>query len=1394
MSHHTFDAIIVTSTGKRLGRLLECSEALSSIRVLSGHIIKNSVPVEDLETIIVDLDDEKCLCLNVASSSEPLNFIFASNSVASQFCEAVLCMNINVRKIRRKVNIAKWIPDSEARQCMRCSTGFSLTRRKHHCRTCGYVVCSSCSKNRAYVATSHLDNTSGGRVSSTDRSDLKPWRVCDECFVQIRDSRMDGYGIQGARSRDNTKAEAAQPDSIETDEYGFVIQTPTSAKSKKEAVAKREELRRVWNSYLAKYPNYENPKLLKKLIRRGIPPELRGAVWGYVSGASEMQAIAKKTYYQDLLEKAKSPQWRDSESISQIEKDLKRTLPNNVHFQDMGSSSIAMLNRILVAYSVHNPAVGYCQSLNFIAGYLLLFTDEIPAFWLLATVVENICCVLGEPSDGDKGSNEEVEPAFYYQRDLAGVRIDQGVFGALLAKKLPDVNRKLKKLTIPIEPLTVKWFLSLYVNTLPAQTVLRIWDCMFNEGIKVIFRAGLALLKINQKSILKSSDMSDLMEKLQAFSSSVDSNLDADQFMNLCFDSMWLGSFPMSRISWLRQCYKATVDSEPRFEQKKDPKPIRDMNRNSVRFIDSSALKVALIGDIPADDAETNDEKEGSATGSTDMPAGGALDEEKSERDAAEIASMEALAKQMQSLLVVSQRMNVERSRETSTVSAPRASVGSSIGAASPTEPEPSSASPTPSAAAVGSSSPLEEVEEVVETVPAAMKVIEAPQAPAAAQTWHDWDNIDLSSRDRSRTVAYAVPKAMDSVAPLAFVIDAVAPGRSRAVSAPRVAASSGSTTEASGVKLEDILELKESVRKPEPKEAGDHSDPTTTTPSASSALGEDLHGAPSHAHHNRNVTGSSLAFSMILEDDSSDDDSEMSSDGEENHEIDEEFMAHNRHSVSFLSKTEATGRGRGTSLTVDEVKPSADTAPVDENMLASNSSEPHVSQAATQAAFWPSQDPSSSKAPDSDLALDPKFAHRHENLVKSVAALNPVDSYRTCPHCQESVPETDSSVFALGSVWHPHHFQCSTCSCSLTNSSFYNKDGKVYCEKDYKEQFMPKCGKCGEYVMSGVSSKSGDFHRECVSCSVCQCASSEEKPFYQTEAGDFLCDEHYRTTMLSTCVVCQDVIDLNVDVGMRVFEREYHERCLKCTVCTSLLSEASKSGVKVFSSKVFDGALFCSSHESETSCASCLEPLALEAGRTGAEPVTFEDKASFHRACAKCVTCGLTYDESGGSLTEHLLRIYCKDHKPSPPSAHSSSSSGIATDPSPAASVDQCYGCRKRLDGAVLSLQGRSYHADCLKCITCGSVFVGGKGIYPHANDFFCKPCYTLSFCASCSSCEKPIVEGQTIKIPAGDDSVLSFHKDCFLCSECHSPFPDNRYFLLPTKKPCCQACVEKL
>ncbi|XP_042549261.1 FYVE, RhoGEF and PH domain-containing protein 6 [Dipodomys spectabilis] len=63
-----------------------------------------------------------------------------------------------------------WIPDTRATMCMICTSEFTLTWRRHHCRACGKIVCQACSSNK--YGLDYLKNQLA--------------RVCEQCFQELQ--------------------------------------------------------------------------------------------------------------------------------------------------------------------------------------------------------------------------------------------------------------------------------------------------------------------------------------------------------------------------------------------------------------------------------------------------------------------------------------------------------------------------------------------------------------------------------------------------------------------------------------------------------------------------------------------------------------------------------------------------------------------------------------------------------------------------------------------------------------------------------------------------------------------------------------------------------------------------------------------------------------------------------------------------------------------------------------------------------------------------------------------------------------------------------------------------------------------------------------------------------
>ncbi|EEB10878.1 gh regulated tbc protein-1, putative [Pediculus humanus corporis] len=315
-----------------------------------------------------------------------------------------------------------------------------------------------------------------------------------------------------------------------TDEYGFERPEDFNYQVYEEFMSSYLKIlahrSKKWSKLLN--PNYvfkKNAKL-KRYIRKGIPAEHRGFVWFMISGAHNLKKNMSDDFYYSLLK-----QDLNTEIVDAIKLDLHRTFPNNIFFKRPEFCQTQLFN-ILVAYAHHNPKIGYCQGLNYVAGLLLLVTkNEETTFWLLKTLIE-----------------QTLED--YYSPTMQGLLIDVEVLSEIIKMKEPEVHQHITNLGLPWLIICSKWFICLFVEILPIETVLRIWDCLFYEGSKIFFRVGIALIKLNRKQLIESKDFA---EAANTFKSITNSKMvtNCHFFMNSVFKVS--GSLSNSTLHKLRR-------------------------------------------------------------------------------------------------------------------------------------------------------------------------------------------------------------------------------------------------------------------------------------------------------------------------------------------------------------------------------------------------------------------------------------------------------------------------------------------------------------------------------------------------------------------------------------------------------------------------------------------------------------------------------------------------------------------------------------------------------------------------------------------------------------------------------------------------------------------------
>ncbi|KAL4863243.1 putative GTPase-activating protein [Aspergillus spectabilis] len=332
-------------------------------------------------------------------------------------------------------------------------------------------------------------------------------RFCDSLKKNLRESMKEienlravvndcysEYLLSGAKSKNQS------PDAPDTKPppdagLGMLFRYPGDARKLRD----RSKMR-LWGEYFRE--NGRNVTMIRqptfhKLIRVGLPNRLRGEIWEVASGSLYLRLRSPKLYSQTLSKF----EGQESLAIDEIEKDLNRSLPEYAGFQS--EEGIGRLRRVLTAYSWTNAEIGYCQAMNIVVAALLIYMSEEQAFFLLSVLCDRL--VPG-----------------YYSTTMYGTLLDQKVFESLVEKTMPILWEHLGKSDVQLSVVSLPWFLSLYINSMPLVFAFRVLDVFFLEGPKVLFQVGLAILRINGEELLDVQDDGSFISVLKSYFSRLD--------------------------------------------------------------------------------------------------------------------------------------------------------------------------------------------------------------------------------------------------------------------------------------------------------------------------------------------------------------------------------------------------------------------------------------------------------------------------------------------------------------------------------------------------------------------------------------------------------------------------------------------------------------------------------------------------------------------------------------------------------------------------------------------------------------------------------------------------------------------------------------------------------
>nr|CDS18908.1 zinc finger FYVE domain containing protein 9 [Echinococcus granulosus] len=106
--------------------------------------------------------------------------------------------SVRPQSIPPSLNPPEWAADTSSTVCVACNSRFTMMRRRHHCRTCGRLLCATCTPHRVPLPPSFSHSSAysspegsllrlvSGSIATSDGSNkARLHRVCIQCFHQM---------------------------------------------------------------------------------------------------------------------------------------------------------------------------------------------------------------------------------------------------------------------------------------------------------------------------------------------------------------------------------------------------------------------------------------------------------------------------------------------------------------------------------------------------------------------------------------------------------------------------------------------------------------------------------------------------------------------------------------------------------------------------------------------------------------------------------------------------------------------------------------------------------------------------------------------------------------------------------------------------------------------------------------------------------------------------------------------------------------------------------------------------------------------------------------------------------------------------------------------------------
>lgn len=318
----------------------------------------------------------------------------------------------------------------------------------------------------------------------------------------------------------------------------------------------------------------QNKILKSAIVHQDLSPKLRQQLWLGPLGRTDLIIKAEReklglpssTPAEEIFKYYKNCE-RTPESVSEIERDVVRTMPCNLNFSlksETGPANRDKLRSVLLAASAAEPSVGYCQGMNFVVATLLLAFDsnESKAFFMFLAILRHY------------------HFKHLYSPSVPLLPLRMFHFSRLVREHVPQVWHHLNTKTFSVEIFANQWIMTLYSYYIEPDILAdKIWTLFFLLGWKFLLQFGVAILSLLEPQIVQMD-----VEEISAFMAT------SSRSSSSPVSTVSMNSHPFSRESRIKDQLLYAIE---RFRIRN-----RDLDTYSQQFMSEKLIQVVSTADL----------------------------------------------------------------------------------------------------------------------------------------------------------------------------------------------------------------------------------------------------------------------------------------------------------------------------------------------------------------------------------------------------------------------------------------------------------------------------------------------------------------------------------------------------------------------------------------------------------------------------------------------------------------------------------------------------------------------------------------------------------------------------------------------------------------------------